>query len=330
MACEALARVAPHLPRLLVHARMLPAARAEREERLQQLLGPEGGSERPPRYVVIGTQVLEQSLDVDFDLLVTDLAPIDLILQRAGRLHRHRDRSNRSSAHATPEVWLAHHAGLPEDIPIQDVAVVYAEWLVRQSLRVLEDRLQFVLPDDIESLVEAVYGAAPPPADDALFGAYIENFGGSVARRQNAQRRLIPKPTCEDDIFRDLIMPFSDDEDATVHEELKAITRDGDTSVQMVCLTGIDGRIYLAEEDPEPLDLDILPAPSVAARLAQRTINVTHPAIVNALLKDPQYHPAAWRDSGLLRNRRAVVFKDNVATVADRRLELHPELGLRY
>ena len=73
---------------VLVHSRFLAPQRARREADLVRRLGRSGES-RPDRLVVVGTQVLEQSLDVDFDLLISDIAPIDLLLQRIGRLHRH-------------------------------------------------------------------------------------------------------------------------------------------------------------------------------------------------------------------------------------------------
>ena len=236
-AYAAVARIAPAMPRLLLHARMLPEERQARERQLEALLGPEDrGANRPERCLVIGTQVLEQSLDVDFDLLVSDLAPVDLLLQRAGRLHRHRNRRNRSPAHPEPRMLIAYAQGVFDTVPIREVAAVYADVLVRETLKVLEGRTRITLPDEIESLVEAVYREDLPAADDRLFGKYQQYRGKTIASRQNAEGRLLPSPEIEDDIFGNLTMPFSDDEDPAVHEELRAITRDTELTVQIVCL----------------------------------------------------------------------------------------------
>lgn len=81
----------------LTHSRFMDIDRMSNEAELRQLLGPDstvGNGERPQRMIVVGTQVLEQSLDIDFDALVTDIAPVDLIMQRLGRVHRHRRGNN--------------------------------------------------------------------------------------------------------------------------------------------------------------------------------------------------------------------------------------------
>lgn len=75
--------VCPH------HGRFAPADRSLLDQCVTERLG----ADTPPGpLLLVGTQTLEQSLDIDADLLLTDLAPMDILLQRAGRLHRHRRR----------------------------------------------------------------------------------------------------------------------------------------------------------------------------------------------------------------------------------------------
>ncbi len=73
----------------LIHSRFTQADRGINENRWMDMLGQSGASRPSAGAILVGTQVLEQSVDIDSDLLFTDLAPIDLVLQRMGRLHRH-------------------------------------------------------------------------------------------------------------------------------------------------------------------------------------------------------------------------------------------------
>ncbi len=73
----------------LHHGRFAPGDRRRLDNKVETLLGKDG--KRPDGgVIVVGTQTLEQSLDIDADLLITDLCPADVLLQRIGRLHRHR------------------------------------------------------------------------------------------------------------------------------------------------------------------------------------------------------------------------------------------------
>ncbi|UCM89732.1 type I-E CRISPR-associated protein Cse1/CasA [Streptomyces marincola] len=147
----------------VAHSRFLAADRAHKDTWLRETFGPDG--ERPPGpHVVVASQVIEQSLDVDFDLLVTDLAPTDLMLQRMGRLHRHaRRRPARLRAPLCLVTGVEWGQTPPE--PVRGSRGVYqgTHTLVR-ALAVLRPHLDgrsLRLPEDISPLVQAAYGDEP-------------------------------------------------------------------------------------------------------------------------------------------------------------------------
>ena len=78
---------------VLFHSRFTMADRQAIEHKVMGLFGKRSNSENRTGKILIATQVVEQSLDLDFDEMVSDLCPIDLLIQRSGRLRRHiRDR----------------------------------------------------------------------------------------------------------------------------------------------------------------------------------------------------------------------------------------------
>ncbi|CCH29293.1 CRISPR-associated helicase/endonuclease Cas3 [Actinosynnema sp. NPDC047251] len=143
----------------IAHSRFLACDRARIDLGLLRRFGPDG--ERPGLHVVVASQVVEQSLDVDFDVMVTDLAPMDLVLQRLGRLHRHgRTRPASVSRARCAVVGVEDWAG----DPVRAVAGsrrVYGEHLLLRSAALLVDRAAVTLPAEISTLVQAAYGSGP-------------------------------------------------------------------------------------------------------------------------------------------------------------------------
>lgn len=75
---------------ILYHSRMTINARDKTSRKILAMCGKDR-TKRPERVIIVGTQVLEQSLDVDVDYMITAICPIDLLFQRIGRYHRHGD-----------------------------------------------------------------------------------------------------------------------------------------------------------------------------------------------------------------------------------------------
>jgi len=147
----------------LFHARFALSDRLKRETEIMGWFGRNSKPTDRAGRVLVATQVVEQSLDLDFDLMATDLAPIDLVIQRAGRLWRHR-RPERSGEPALLVVSPDPAADVDADWfsrAFPRGAHVYQDharlWLTADELF---RRGAIVSPEELRDLVEAVYGEA--------------------------------------------------------------------------------------------------------------------------------------------------------------------------
>lgn len=179
----------------VAHSRFVAADRARKDAELLNRFGPKG--KRPEgAHVVVASQVVEQSLDLDFDLLVTDLAPVDLMLQRMGRLHRHQrsrpPRLRTARCLVTGTDWAQNP---PE--PARGSAKIYeGGHLLLRSLAALQPHLEgrpLRLPDDISPLVQAVYG------DEALGP---DAWAARMADEQRSYRTVLAGKRERAEVFR--------------------------------------------------------------------------------------------------------------------------------
>jgi CRISPR-associated endonuclease/helicase Cas3 len=168
---------------------------------------------RPFAAVMIATQIVEQSIDLDFDLVVTDLTLIAWLFQRAGRCRRHERGSrpawmsrfliNESAADGdagprVPLVVLDPVGGDGDFLKPQTWGDVYAEDLLRstRSLLVERDKCPIDIPGDVQEMVDEVYGRSFAAAiDDDGFGRAVrERLGREAAERLGAEMVGIPSP----------------------------------------------------------------------------------------------------------------------------------------
>ena len=190
--------------------------------------------------IVVGTQTLEQSLDIDADLLITDLCPVDVLLQRIGRLHRHRSSdSKRPAGHSDPVCIVltpgdgdlspllkrgANRNGLgPHGYVYEDLRTVEATrrllnefptWRIPSMNRLLVERATH--PAALEAIVEEL-------GEDWLSHA-IELEGGAIAENLTAAQVIIPRE-------RDFLLDNDDIQFGADEEHIR--TRLGDDRIDV-------------------------------------------------------------------------------------------------
>ncbi|WP_329295604.1 CRISPR-associated helicase Cas3' [Streptomyces pseudovenezuelae] len=321
----------------LLHARFPGEERERRTLTVTAGLGRTGP--RPARRIVVATQVVEQSLDLDADVVISDLAPLALLLQRAGRCWRH-------------ETWWAEHgrpqgrerpvwAKSPRLVVLDPLAGggsvpgqwgdVYAEFLLTATSGVLERRGErpIAIPEDVQELVEEVHGDRAgrfdwdDPAKSAAYTAYR---GKELADRSVGDVLVIPRARSVASL------------DALHHlrgaeEDWEAATRLGADTVRLLCVYAhTDGTTTLDAEGTRPL-------PGLNGPLTPEDVRVvmTRTIPVNAdWFRGALEHPGVpdnWAEHPLLGD--LVLLRQPCADgrvrpvpVGGRSLHLDPELGL--
>lgn len=331
----------------LVHSRFIAVDRMENDAELLRLLGPDP-ADRPSKLIVVGTQVIEQSLDIDFDVMITDIAPIDLLLQRMGRLHRHERGENQRQR---PEklrqarcfiTGIEDWATAPPKVN-RGIEKVYHPAMLLRSLLSLrakstdEGTAMVNLPHDIAGLVEQTYsrsitaedlcdaGAAPEWVH-ALQGAEEELEKTKENKQLKANAWLLSKPQKG---TQSLIGWLNETFSLTDETKARAAVRDSGDTVEVIAVqvsndgftllpwvTDIKGghpcQGYLGDGSEAPDD-------EVARLAASCTVSLpfwlSSEQVIDAL--EIKSQALRWQESRWLQGQLVLAFDSNLDTVIE-------------
>jgi CRISPR-associated endonuclease/helicase Cas3 len=300
----------------LFHARFPADRRQKREDQALETFG--GVGNRGGRKILIATQVAEQSLDLDFDLIATDLAPIDLVLQRAGRLWRH---ARKSRPVSEPILLIA---GLAGDEPPSFGkplwwGAVYREDILLRTWSLLQTKQSLRLPDEIDTLVQAVYEEqvdVPESLRERLEKSLVAEEGEVIAHRGQANQAIIGFP--DDASWNDAArFVLYDEDEPGVHRTLMAKTRLSEDSIVAIPL--------LPEDE---FSSDATPDFNHAKRWFLHAVSISRKGVVKKLRALGV--PEGWKKSPLLRNCFLLTLDAQGRWTEDAKVRLDDGLGLVY
>lgn len=320
----------------LFHAQFLMPDRAARENQLMARIGKGSAPECRNDLIVVGTQVMEQSLDIDLDVLVTELCPMDLLLQRIGRLHRH----YRSRPAPLQQACCA-VLDTGEDAFDAGSEAVYGQWLLWRTRKFLPRSIR--LPEEISPLVQRVYGwerEAPGGAQGEEMRCIYERT--QEKKKARAEAYLVPQPETHRLAQLNTLDDWMQNEGACSDPAARAAVRDGDPSVEVLVMQRrADGSIHFLpwQEGGSAVAVDSPPPPETALKIARQKLRL--PAVfgkawkvdgvIRELEADNRSRLAAWQLSPLLHGELILLLDENLtARLAGMELCYDRENGLYY
>lgn len=311
---------------LLYHAQFTHPDRAALEEKLLERIGKNAASQQRANLIVVGTQVLEQSLDIDFDLLVTDICPMDLLLQRIGRLHRHPHRDAlRPKTLLDPLCIVLKDETESESTGTQHI---YGDWLLKETLAQLPEKI--TLPDDISVLVQRVYGAEDDSKAFALHRFRQEKL------KNRAEAFLLGTAT-KKEMHNMLDRYISDSKDDVKAE---ASVRDGLASIEVLLMQKCaDGSVHFLPHCNGGAAISMMPTESECRKIAEQKLRLPstfcHEWNIDRTIKELENqcrdHVKYWQNSHWLKGRLVLFLDEKLnGELCGYALRYSPDMGLEY
>jgi len=302
---------------ILYHAQFVMPDRVRKEKELLEKMGKDSTDVIRNHTILIGTQVLEQSLDYDADILVTQLCPMDLLLQRIGRLHRHiRDGSNSKKTRPIdlnqPEVVILLDG---EEKPYNYATEkIYGNFLLSRTLKQLERVSNEInIPRDILYMVQNVYDIKSDFSDKE---EYIEEYNNTISRKkQLAQVYALNKPSYSLKRNMDGMLDVQNE-----LEDAEAAVRDGELSIDVILLKKVSNVFVtcVGEEDCV-FDSRIKPSESDAKKISKQKIRLPiifslpgeSSKIINELEKNTLAELSSWQESPWLAGELFLILNED-------------------
>ncbi len=305
----------------LLHSSFLATERARKEADLMQMLGKGEACKRPQRKIVVGTQVIEQSLDIDFDVMISELAPVDLLIQRLGRLHRHE--RVRPKGCEIPRLYLL---GCSDQLEFDSGSLaVYGGYLLTRTQYFLNDKIR--LPEDISPLVQAVYGKQELELEEALEERYHkfeeEKETLTESKERKARNYRLSAPYLEVKRFHKLTLhnwldnPSEDSSEETGNSQV----RDADESIEVIALKRIGQGCSSLFGDQTDTDISsMILNTSQAMHLAGETLRLPRPlctpyrieSTIRALEQIYLEYFRDWDQSSWLKGSLGILFDEKM------------------
>lgn len=299
--------IMPEKKVILVHSRFISEDRLEREKKILKHVGKASCKKDRDGVIVVGTQVIEQSMDFDVDILITDLCPMDLLLQRIGRLHRHCIHDDiRPVNLKTPQCYIL---GAGKELDRGSISI-YGEYLLLRTLYFIKNTI--TIPSDIAVLVQSVYD------EDHKIDEEIDNY--KLAAEEERQKKNKLKKDA--DVFRlkspgrDSTMScFLKDGVLVDEEKAKAQVRCGDAAVETIVLFEKDE--YLTRNPSKYEDmLTLIKCPNelMCVDIAKQSLKLPTWVINNV---ENLIIPAEWQKSNALRNMPLLILNKNYEKILE-------------